>query len=343
MDPSSSDIPPGLRRVPPFPPIAVRLLALLSTQPVEISEVVDLISSDPTFTAILLQRVNSVEFGLVYPVSSVQQAVTLLGFDRTREITLLRATAAYSRTSLRTAELRRCWEHTIATAVLSEWIAVSCGAFVNVAFTAGIIHDIGRLGLLVAYPNEYEQIICNAAERCLDLLDFEREQFGVHHAEAGRMLAERWGLPEELRVIAGRHHDPCEGRELDLLRIVHVACRLADVLGYDITRPLRTVEAGTVLEELPETCRRRLNLAPEKLRAEVDRRLLESGACDSDSSQTCDPPLDDESQAMLDELTPDVACMDARSRSASRASRTPLVWAVALLCLVFVVLLLSVR
>jgi HD-like signal output (HDOD) protein len=116
----------------------------------------------------------------------------------------------------------------VAPAILADQIAKACGAFVDVAYTAGIIHDIGRLGLLVAYPREYETIIRDAAERYLDLLDFECEQCGVHHAEAGRILAERWDLPAELRVIAGRHHDPCEGGDLDLLRIVHVACRLAD-------------------------------------------------------------------------------------------------------------------
>jgi hypothetical protein len=121
----------------------------------------------------------------------------------------------------------------------------------NIAYTAGIIHDIGRLGLLVAYPKEYERIIRLAAERCLDLLDFEAEQFGMHHAEAGRILADRWGLPEEFRVVAGRHHDPCEGEELDLLRIVHVACRLADVLGYYVTRPLLPRTFNEVLAELP--------------------------------------------------------------------------------------------
>ena len=54
----------------------------------------------------------------------------------------------------------------------------------------------------------------------------------------GRYLAERWGLPEDLMLVAGRHHDPSEGAELDLLRIVHIACRIADCLGYEVSRPL---------------------------------------------------------------------------------------------------------
>jgi putative nucleotidyltransferase with HDIG domain len=190
-------------------------------------------------------------------------------------VTISHATAAYAKGAMRTAELRRCWQHTVATAVLSEEIAHACDAFTNVAFTAGIMHDIGRLALLVAYPSEYERVIRGAAEQSLDILDFEREEFGVDHAEAGRALAERWGLPLDLRVIAGRHHDPSEGSELDLLRIVHVACRLAEILGYDIVRALVPQDVDTVLAELPPRARARMKKTPAELCTKIEQRILE--------------------------------------------------------------------
>jgi HD-like signal output (HDOD) protein len=176
----------------------------------------------------------------------------MLGLERTRAITITAATAAYSRAALRTAELRRCWQHTIATAVLSEEVSRSCRAFTESAYSAGIMHDVGRLGLLVAYPSEYEKTIRDCAQRCLDLLDFERETFGIDHTEAGRWLSERWRLPEEFRVIAGRHHDPCEGTEMSLLKIVHTGCRLADLFEYDVIRPLTSPNFEQIISGLPE-------------------------------------------------------------------------------------------
>lgn len=284
-----------LENVTPFPPIAARLLTLFSNPSVDLLEVVELIRSDAGLTARILQRVNSAEISLVYPVFNMQQAVTTLGIAITRQITVMHATAAYTRGALRTAELRRCWQHAVATAVLAEEIAQSCEAFTNVAFTAGIMHDIGRLSLMAVFPEEYERIIRDAASQCLDLLDFERETFGVHHAEAGRMLAERWGFPEELRVVAGRHHDPCEGAELDPLRIVHVACELAEVLGYDVTHPLvpRTVEE--VLAQLPARARERMQATPEQLCARVERLILEHDSDDVDPTPELD--LDEENGA----------------------------------------------
>lgn len=301
MGRSATSVSDGLKRVPPFPPVAAKLLNLLAKPEVETNEVAQLISGDATFTAKVLQRVNSVEFGLVSPVTNIRQAVALLGIDLTRQVTLSHATAAYAKGALSTDELRRCWQHTVATAVLADELANACGEFGSVAFTAGIMHDIGRLGLLVAYPAEYERVIRDAAARCLDLLDFEREEFGMDHAEAGRLLAERWGLPAGLAQIAGRHHDPCEGTALNLLRIIHVACRLADALGYDVVRPVTPLGIDTVLEELPENGRRNLRKTPAELRARVEAALVEYGS----ESKTKEVQQPEDGLALLAAVAPE--------------------------------------
>ena len=283
MQRSAVAISASLKKVPPFPPVAAKLLSLLSNPAVDTNAVADLIASDATFTARLLQRVNSAEFGFVSDITNVRRAVALLGLDTTRQITLAHATAAYAQGGLKTETMRRCWQHTVATAVLADEIAAACDAFGSVAFTAGIMHDVGRLGLLVAYPEEYERVIRNAAERSLDVLDFEEEEFGAHHAEAGRMLAERWELPSDMAVIAGRHHDPCEGTELNLLRIVHVACRLADVLGYDVVKPLVPSTVGDVIAQLPARARTLLVQDPEQLCERVEQRIREFGSESADA------------------------------------------------------------
>ncbi len=248
---ATTDFTSRLRTVPPFPPVASRLLAMLARNDVDIAKVAALIGSDPLLSARTLQFANSALFGLTQPVTNVRHALTMLGLERTRSITVTAATAAYSRAALRTAELRRCWQHTIATAVLAEELSRCCRAFTESAYAAGILHDVGRLGLLVAFPQEYEETIRDCASRCLDLLDFERETFGLDHAEAGRMLAERWNLPEEFRVVAGRHHDRIDDPELTLLKIVHVACRLADFFHYDVVKPLHEPMLDEILSEIP--------------------------------------------------------------------------------------------
>lgn len=278
MKRSGAKISASLRKVPPFPPVAAKLLTVLSKPDAATSEVADLISSDATFTARLLQRANSAEFGFTSAITNVRRAVALLGLDATRQTTVAHATSAYSKGALGTETMRRCWQHTIATAVIAEEIALACEEFTAIAFTAGIMHDIGRLGLLVAFPEEYERVIHDAAARCVDVLDFEEEEFGAHHAEAGRMLAERWGLPEEMALIAGRHHDAVGSAELDLLRIVHVACQLADFLGYEVVKPLTESTLRDVLASLPERARDKLSQNPEELCKRIEQRIVEFGS-----------------------------------------------------------------
>ena len=213
-------------------------------------------------------------------------------FDLTRKIIVAQATEAYTTGALSVEELRRCWQHTVATAVLADEIAQACNEFTQSAFTAGIVQDIGRLGLLVAHPQDYERIIRHAAEHCLDLLDFEHEEFGLDHAEAGRILAERWQLPAEMGTIAGRHHDPTEGLELSLLRVVRVACRLADALGYEVVKPRNPVSVEEVIAELPEHARKRINSDPVQFRQRIERLIAQFG-----SQEAAPPP--EETLALL--------------------------------------------
>jgi len=262
-----------LKKVPAFPAVAARLLNLLAGQEASAAEVATLISSDAALTARLLQYVNSPMYGLRSTVTDMRQAVGLLGLDRTREITIMIATAGYAAQARQNAELQNCWRHPLATAVIADEIAKSCGAFTQTVFTAGVLHDIGRLGLMIVYPREYTRAIQGAAGHYLDLLDFEREQFGIDHAEAGRLLVEAWKLPEEFRIIAGRHHDPCEGSELDPLQIIHVACQLADVLGFGVLPPQVAGDIRAILDTLPGGAGKRLPGTEEELRTRVEHHI----------------------------------------------------------------------
>ncbi|MDA1312753.1 MAG: HDOD domain-containing protein [Acidobacteria bacterium] len=247
-----------LEGIPPFPPIAIRLLQSLSDETIEVSELVELIRADPKLTAALVRRANSAAYGCVKEVDSVRDALVLLGFDTVRVMALTLAAGTYTQTVLKIPELRRCWTHSLATAVLAEELARSRSARPDQAYTAGLLHDLGRLGLLVAYPNEYADLLKEADSEgpkndSTYLLDREQRRFGVDHCEAGLMLAEKWGFPEELTRIAGRHHDRCYGATADLLTIAHVACRLADTFEFDVIKTTRPFTLEDAQEVFPES------------------------------------------------------------------------------------------
>lgn len=302
---TATKIPAGLKKIPPFPPIAARLLVLLANPSAKVGEIADLICSDATFTARVLQHANSAAYCFPSPIESVSHAIPLIGIDRTRELVAIYGAGVFGARGLRTSEMRTCWQHSIATAVIAEQIAKGSGVPPATAFTAGIMHDIGRLGLLTAYPQQYEEVIRNSVEKSLDILDFEREKFGLHHAEAGLFLAQLWRLPPEFQLVAGRHHDPCEGLEVDLLKIVHVACRAAQVLGYDIVQPLTPLRLDDVLAELPPSTKQRLQASAVQLSVQIERRILEYDCEEPKPAEEPAPALEGASEAESAEPPPE--------------------------------------
>lgn len=264
---------PALSKIPAFPPIVLRVFDLLATDNVEVRKLVELITAEPAFSAQILRLANSPLFGFHSRIDSLQHALVILGLRRIRSLAMTVATANYMQAALKVRELHRCWQHTLACALLTEELARACAQAEDIAYTAGLLHDIGRLGLLVAHPAEYAQLLHQAGQNSLEILDLERKLFGVDHCEAGRYLCEQWNLPEDVRIVAGRHHDPPGGPVEDLNGLVYLGCQLADALGFWVAPPLRPMSLEQIREALPEQARSRFTADAEQLTRSVERRI----------------------------------------------------------------------
>jgi HD-like signal output (HDOD) protein len=251
----------------------LRLLDLLARETVEIRELVALISADPAFSAQILRLANSPLFGFRCQIDSLQSALVVLGLRRVRSLSMTVATCNHMKGLLDVEELARCWRHMLACALLTEELARSCGAFEDRAYTAGLLHDVGRLGLLLAYPNEYAALLRHAGGNALELLDVERRELGMDHCEAGRALAEHWNLPPDFQIVAARHHDPRCGAAVDLLTLVHLGCRLADSLGFWVVEPLQLSTPDEIRESLPPLLAKRIRIEEAHWRELVERRI----------------------------------------------------------------------
>jgi putative nucleotidyltransferase with HDIG domain len=228
-------IPPKLASVPAFPAVVMQLLSLLRNEESGIARVAACIATDPIIAGRILKRANAADQARS-EVRDVLHAILALGLERTREVALTTATLAYMGPAVEMETLRPCWHHTIATALTASEIARLCGLLPAEPYTAGLLHDIGRLGLLTAYPVEYQDIMDRADGQHDGLRDLERAHFGVDHTEAGLWLARKWNLPDSIAEVTARHHEAPSG-PLTPLTIVQIACRMADLLGFAVGRP----------------------------------------------------------------------------------------------------------
>jgi len=265
--------PWALRLLPPFPAVAQRVLALVSNEDVAIRDLGDLVKMDPSFSAELLRFANSALFGARHEVKSVSQAIVLLGLDRIKTMATLVAVNRLVRSSMRVAALRKVWLHSLATALIAEEAARVTSVAADAAYTAGLLHNLGTLGLMSAYPEEYSRMLEVTQDFGFDLLQTERDLFDIDHCLAGCYLAQDWDFPDELAAaIAVHHEDPVPG-EISLDNVVKVSWRLADALGYVAFPPDKAWTYAELVAFLPNASSFARGKSPEEFKASIDKRM----------------------------------------------------------------------
>jgi putative nucleotidyltransferase with HDIG domain len=225
----------NVRHLPPAPKVVPELMRLLNQPDVDSSKVVKMISYDPSLTANVLRICNSAYFGASVPTSDLQEAVTRLGFQQVYQL-VAAATgarllgAAQPGYGLEQGEL---WKHSVAAAVAAQLIAQNLGDDQNLAFTATLLHDIGKIVLTHSLNGAYSKLIKETETNQSSLLDAEKKILGVNHAEVGGQLLNRWKFPPNISTAVWFHHAPKgAGPHQRLACIVYLGNMIAYFMGY---------------------------------------------------------------------------------------------------------------
>ena len=265
--------PWALRLVPPFPAIAHRVLAHVSMEDCNIHSVGDLVKMDPSFSAELLRLANSALFNARREVRTLPQAIMLVGLERVRTMATLVAVNRMVRNSLRIDALRKVWVHSLATALIADEAARVARLNRDSAYTVGLLHNLGSLGLMSAYPDEYTRMLEVSDDFGFDLLQTERDLFEIDHCAAGAYLAQDWDFPDELAAAIATHHDEPESGVLDLDNLVRISWRLADTLGYAAFSPDRLWPYEDLIALVPYAETAWFGESPAAARNELENRL----------------------------------------------------------------------
>ncbi|HUI79062.1 MAG TPA: HDOD domain-containing protein [Bryobacteraceae bacterium] len=264
--------PWALRLLPPFPAVANRVLALVNNEDVGSRQISEVINLDPTFTAEILRIANSPLFGVVREISTVQHAVALVGVNKVKAMATLIALSTVVKSSLRIEVLRKFWIHSLVTAVLTDESARAAGAKVDGAYTAGLLHNLGTLGLMSAYPEEYSRMLEVSTEFGFDLIRTERDLFEIDHCAAGACLAEEWNFPDPIVVAIAMHHEEPK-KSPNLFSLVQICWRLAGVAGYMPFPDEREWTYEELIELIPASSNSWITGGIERVRQEVGSRL----------------------------------------------------------------------
>ena len=215
--------------LPSLPEIVQHLIRSLGDDNADVDTLAHHINADPAIVARLLAAANSSAFGLSTRIDSARQAFLVLGVDRVISIILATALIRRFDTETKNFDARLLWRHTLGVATCARVIAEQTGYDPDIAFTAGLLHDIGQLLMFAAAPTHYEIALSIRREEDVSILTAENRIFGYSHAAAGEMLANAWKLPAEITEAITAHHAPDEYGST-LANIVHVSEILSHAL-----------------------------------------------------------------------------------------------------------------
>jgi putative nucleotidyltransferase with HDIG domain len=238
--------------VPPFRHAAVQLLHLTGDPTVSTGNIVNLLRTDPVLTMGLLRVANSPLFAPRHEITDVRQAVAYLGLDLVRSLAVTAAMRGLVDTRPNPLALP-FWRHSLATALTCRKMCGRANISPELAYTAGLLHDVGQLGLMRLFP-DYAQTVGGAVQRGESLTAGEAQAFGIDHCQVGRWLLSRWRLPLELQNVAAGHESPSSkatGAEA-LTVLAHAGSLAAEFMGFAVIPPAREIEPRDIADAFPD-------------------------------------------------------------------------------------------
>jgi putative nucleotidyltransferase with HDIG domain len=251
-----------VREIPSLPEVVNKIIQLLGQPHTSAAEISKLISYDPGLTSRVLRMVNSASYGIQMQITAIQHAIMILGFNTVRGLVLsasiFKLFAGGKKSGL--FDPTAYWRHSMLTAMLGR---VICKAYAlpeaDEAFSAGMLHDIGKLVLHEHFTADYNLVQRLTAEHHglphgEHFLLMERQGVGTNHSEIGAQLAIKWKLPATLTEVIQHHHYP--ERAVLNVNLTYVVA-LANKLSVFVEQ---AYELEAMLEKLPESLKEYFSL-----------------------------------------------------------------------------------
>ena len=247
-----SHIMTQVKSFPGMPATAARLMPLLQNPDASASKIEDILKYDPGLTANILKLTNSAYFGLPSRVSSVRQAIMLLGWKRLLQLVMTMCMSALMKKPVPGYDLPRgeLWRHSVAVSVAADLLVKSLSiSDADEVFTAALLHDIGKLVLGDYVQEDLEKIEGMVTKG----ISFEVAEFvvlGTNHATIGARILQNWSLPQELVNAVSWHHDPENCNHYCMLSdVVHIANIVGRRVGFGKGRDRQALEPSLEVAE----------------------------------------------------------------------------------------------
>ena len=267
-----------LGQIPTMPTIAAKVMQIVNDPHSSAEDVAKFISRDVALTSKVLRLANSAFYGIPRTISSVNSAIVILGFNTIRSLVLSASVLKVfpAKPGLVAFDRKAFWKHSFMVGIASRMVAQIYRkrklVDMETAFSAGLLHDIGKI-ILEQYSNDdYLPVLKAAKDQGIPLYMAEKALLGMSHADVSGMLVDKWQMPNELKGPIVNHHSPMDDKaSQDMACIVHYANHLCHLKGSgcmenETYTPL-VKEAETVLG---------LGISEEQMLEELEKHIQEA-------------------------------------------------------------------
>ncbi len=276
--------------LPSLPQIVIQIRQVSENPKSSVADLANCILSDQQLTARILRTANSSYYGeFSGKVSTITQAIVLMGFRAVRNIAVsMSVYGAISKLSRESSlDIKSFWARSVGCGVIAKYMVQKIGRpeLLEIAFIAGLLHDVGQVVLARSFPREYEKINSEHAGD-LDIYRTEKAIIGLDHQEAGKYIAMRWGLPDDLAEAISRHHRadlPTTSKSQQILtdlvylgNVIYAFLLTSKPAG---TRPYKDIcnqaqaligIGGEAMRNLPAACREQISEIARDLNVVID-------------------------------------------------------------------------
>ena len=227
------DIQQIMKDIPPLPDVVNDIIMSLNDDSANIEILTNKIMMDPALATRVLKIANSPFYGLSGKISSLKEACIVLGSYSIKNLAVAAGIVNKLSKSGNAINTVKLWEHAVGTGAAARVIAEKKGLDYEIAFTSGLLHDVGKIILDINYPVEYKQVMEYRASHNCFLCEAENDVLGITHAEIGELCASHWKLPDVIRDVISNHHKP-DNSDAVMPSIIHLAdilCRSLEI-GY---------------------------------------------------------------------------------------------------------------
>jgi len=227
-----------VKSVPPFPKVARRVSEMLQDLGVSANALAEVIQYDQVITANVLKICNSAYFGLPRKVASLDEALVIVGNETLKNIIITSSSAKFYEGAAGEGyklEQGDMWKHSVATAIMARELARQVREVDDSsAFTAGLLHDIGKRFLSSFVAEDFKAIMMKVVQDGCSFVEAEKELLGASHAELGGMILRQWEFPREIENAVLLHHDQDALDREPLVAVVALANALVISMGIGV-------------------------------------------------------------------------------------------------------------